>query len=147
MKVHGSVHEPSKSNSNGADENRIIPDGFKCWFCPGVFREKDTLLDHVDAFHVGCVCLECGSCLLGSEQCGDHIADQHPPQKVLEEDQDRCHYQCSACFHIFTKRIEAERHFVEQHFVAENKKVFHCCRIVLTSSKVMFDLMITFNGR
>jgi len=127
MKVHSSVHEPSKSNLQGSIENKSATDGFKCWFCPGVFRMKDTLLDHVDAFHVGCVCLECGSCLMGSEQCGDHIADQHPPQKVLEEDQDRCHYQCSACFHVFAKRIEAERHFVEQHFVAENEKVFQCC--------------------
>ena len=128
LKIHKMVHEPVKYNLNvKEDRNKNNLEGFKCWFCPGVFKEKGTLLEHVDAFHVGCVCLECGSCLLGSEQCGDHIADQHPPQKVLEEDQDRCHYQCSACFHVFSKRIEAERHFIEQHFVAENEKVFHCC--------------------
>ena len=126
MKVHESAHEPLKNSSHAGNDNKIY-DGFKCWLCPGVFREKGILLEHVDAFHVGCVCLECGSCLLGSEQCGDHIADQHPPTKVLEEDQDRCHYQCSACFHVFAKRVEAERHFIEQHFVAENEKVFHCC--------------------
>lgn len=131
----GDDDSPPTSSSVPAEEGPAAAgaaaDGgvvFRCALCPGAFRERTILLDHVDIFHVECVCLECGSLLLGSEQCADHIADQHPPNKVLEGDQDRCHYQCSACLFVFSRRSEVERHFVENHFVADSEdKVFHCC--------------------
>ena len=109
--------------------SHVAGSNYKCSQCPGTFKLQATLQEHVELFHTATTCLECGSCLFGSEQTNDHIADQHAPNKILDQDdaQEGCNYQCSACFYAFVKRVEAERHFIEAHMTTDNEKVFHCC--------------------
>ena len=96
---------------------------FACTMCPGRFSKEVCLANHTRDFHREEHCLACGSCVRGARSMQIHVAENHPPEKMMKDvlihgyDSPETFYQCSNCPRSFYEFFEAEHHFFTKHIV------------------------------
>ena len=96
---------------------------FACTLCDGRFTKDVCLSRHSRDFHREEHCLACGSCIRGARRMLAHVAEHHPPEKMIRDvlihgyDSPETFYQCSHCPRSFYEFYEAEHHFLAKHVV------------------------------
>ena len=68
----------------------------RCEYCSGTFRQRATLQQHIESFHVELQCSFCGSAFIGQQNMLEHVKEMHQPNTVLYNDTELC-YHCEIC--------------------------------------------------